>query len=81
MKQKFHPEFISRYSKIFEEKEFKTFLEYCNKPLKKSIRVNTSKISIEDFEKLGKNNNWILEKIPYIENAYNFKNELQIESI
>lgn len=81
MKQDFHPEFISRYSKIFEEKEFNTFLEYCNKPLKKSIRVNTSKITIDEFEKLAIKNNWILEKISYLENAYNFKNESEINSI
>jgi 16S rRNA (cytosine1407-C5)-methyltransferase len=68
MKQEFHPEFISRYETLFEEKEWGTFLEYCTKPLKKSIRINTSKISILDFELLAKQNNWKLEKISYLEN-------------
>ncbi|MDQ7009459.1 MAG: NOL1/NOP2/sun family putative RNA methylase [Candidatus Gracilibacteria bacterium] len=71
MKQEFHPEFISRYKDIFKEEEFNTFLEYCSKPLKKSIRVNISKISLEEFENIAKTNNWLLEKIPYLENAYN----------
>ncbi len=75
MKQEFHPEFISRYKKIFEEKEFNTFIEYCTKPLKKSIRINTSKISIENFEKLAKSNNWKLSKINYLDNAYNIISE------
>lgn len=74
MKQEFNPEFLSRYETLFEEKEFNTFLEYCNKPLKKSIRVNTAKISCDEFEKLAEKNNWILEKISYLENSYNITN-------
>jgi 16S rRNA (cytosine1407-C5)-methyltransferase len=38
-------------------------LEFENslkKPLKKSIRVNTNKISIEDFKKRALKNNWTL---------------------
>ena len=73
MKQDFHPKFISRYETLFEKEEFNTFLEYCTKPLKKSIRVNTGKISILDFEKLAEKNNWNLEKISYLENWYNIK--------
>jgi len=68
MKQDFHPEFISRYEPLFSKGEFEFFLEYCIKPLKKSIRVNTSKILIKDFEKLAKKNNWKLDKISYLEN-------------
>ena len=71
MKQDFHPEFISRYEPLFNKEEFNIFLEYCTKPLKKSIRVNTSKISSKDFEKLANKNNWSLEKISYLENWYN----------
>ena len=73
MKQEFHPEFISRYEPLFNKEEFQTFLEYCIKPLKKSIRINTSKISVKDFEKLAKKNNWKLDKISYLENWYNIE--------
>ena len=68
MKQEFHPDFIKRYETLFDENEFNTFLSFCKKPLKKSIRVNTSKISIIDFEDIAKKNNWKLTKIPYLEN-------------
>jgi len=75
MKQDFHPEFIKRYETLFDEKEFNTFLSFCKKPLKKSIRVNTSKISTTDFEILAKQNNWKLARIPYLENWYNIELE------
>jgi 16S rRNA (cytosine1407-C5)-methyltransferase len=68
MKQDFNPEFISRYKPLFNKEEFNTFLDFCNKPLKKSIRVNTSKISIKSFEEIANKNKWILNKIPYLEN-------------
>jgi len=68
MKQEFHPEFISRYKTLFNQQEFNTFLDFCTKPLKKSIRVNTSKISLKNFEKLAEKNNWKLDKIPYLKN-------------
>jgi 16S rRNA (cytosine1407-C5)-methyltransferase len=75
MKQDFNPEFISRYKPLFNKEEFNTFLDFCNKPLKKSIRVNTSKISIKSFEEIANKNKWILNKIPYLENWYNIELE------
>jgi 16S rRNA (cytosine1407-C5)-methyltransferase len=68
MTQDFHPDFIKRYQTLFSEEEFNIFLSYCNKPLKKSIRVNTSKISISKFEEIANINNWKLKKIPYLKN-------------
>jgi 16S rRNA (cytosine1407-C5)-methyltransferase len=70
MKQIFHPNFIARYSPLFSKEEFELFLEYCQKPLRKAIRVNTSKISLDDFCLRAEKNNWGLEKILYLENAY-----------
>jgi len=68
MKQDFHPQFIERYSPLFSKKEFSVFLEYCTKPLRRSIRVNTIRISLKDFEKRAQKNNWTLQSIPYIPN-------------
>ena len=73
MTQDFHPDFIKRYQTLFSEEEFNIFLSYCKKPLKKSIRVNTSKISISKFEEIAKINNWKLTKTPYLENWYNIE--------
>lgn len=81
MKQDLHPDFISRYRTLFEKEEFNTFLEYCTKPLKKSIRVNTSKISLNEFEEIAKKKNWVLKKIKYIPNWYFIETENQNELI
>jgi len=44
----------------FDDKEVEKFEASLNTPLKKSIRVNTNKISIEDFKTRAKKNNWTL---------------------
>jgi 16S rRNA C967 or C1407 C5-methylase (RsmB/RsmF family) len=31
------------------ENEFNEFISYCQKPIKKSIKINLHKISVEDF--------------------------------
>ncbi len=45
---------------LFSNEEIKKFEKYIEKPLKKSIRINTNKISIKDFKKLALKNNWKL---------------------
>lgn len=42
----FKKSFLDRYSKLTDIEEFK---EYCSKELRKSIRINTLKISVNDF--------------------------------
>lgn len=44
----------------FSEAEFKEFDEALERPLKKSIRINTNKISVEDFKALADKNEWTL---------------------
>jgi len=44
----------------FDDKEVEKFEASLNTPLKKSIRINTNKISIEDFKKRALKNNWTL---------------------
>ncbi len=44
----------------FNDSEIEKFENSLNTPLKKSIRINTKKISIEDFKKRAKKNNWTL---------------------
>jgi NOL1/NOP2/sun family putative RNA methylase len=62
-------EFEERYSLMFKE-NYKLFLEWSLKPLKKAIRVNTLKISIdglkERLEKKGMN----LIQIPWIKEGF-----------
>jgi len=44
----------------FPAQEMNDFEATLSKPLKKTLRVNTNKISVEDFKILAENNNWIL---------------------
>lgn len=48
-------------------KDFERYKAELEKPPVKAFRVNTDKISIEDFEKINVFGN---EKIPYVENGY-----------
>jgi len=64
MKIDFKPKFIERYRNILGE-ELETFLEFCLKPLRRSIRINTLKISKEEF--LERARGWDLKRIPWIE--------------
>ncbi len=54
----------------FSKQELKDFEASCFLPLKKSIRVNINKISIEDFKKLSKKNNWILTETNLWKNTF-----------
>lgn len=44
----------------FSKKEMSDFESALSKPLGKSVRINTNKISIQDFKNIAKQNNWIL---------------------
>ena len=44
----------------FHKDEMKEFETTLSKPLKKTLRVNTNKISIEDFKQLAKKHSWTL---------------------
>ncbi len=45
---------------LFPNQEMKDFEAALSRPLKKTLRVNTNKISIKDFKKLALKNNWQL---------------------
>jgi len=44
----------------FSDEEVELFENALNTPLKKSIRINTNKISIEDFKVRAQKNDWTL---------------------
>jgi 16S rRNA (cytosine1407-C5)-methyltransferase len=44
----------------FSDSEISDFEGSLNTPLKKSIRINTNKISVLDFEQIALKNNWTL---------------------
>lgn len=62
----FKQKFIERYSKLTDFEEFK---EYSLSFLRRSIRVNTIKISINELKnRLEKN--WVLERIPWCKEGF-----------
>lgn len=63
--------FAHRMKSILGE-EFEDYLESLNQTPVRAFRVNTDKISIEEFEKI---NPFKTEKIPYVKNGYYFTDE------
>ena len=61
----FKEKFIEHYSKLTDWKEFK---KYSTSFLRRSIRVNTLKISVPDLKK--KMVNWKFKKIPWCKNSF-----------
>mgnify|MGYP006141039359 FL=1 len=46
------------------------FINACRRPLRKSIRVNTLKITVEDFIKKAEQKNWQLTPIPWCNEGF-----------
>jgi 16S rRNA (cytosine1407-C5)-methyltransferase len=54
-----------------------SFVASCQKPLRKSIRVNTLKVSVEDFLVRAKDKGWELEPVPWCETGFWYGVSLQ----
>ncbi|PMJ91999.1 16S rRNA (cytosine(1407)-C(5))-methyltransferase RsmF [Vibrio sp. 10N.261.55.A7] len=46
------------------------FIDACKRPLRKSIRVNTLKISVADFIERAKEKKWDLEPVPWCDHGF-----------
>ncbi len=62
--------FWQKYIKILSKKEFERFQSSCLTSLRKSIRVNTLKTSVNDFKKKSKNLGWELSPIPWCKEGF-----------
>ena len=71
----FKKSFLDRYSSLTDIEEFK---EYCSMDLRKSIRVNTLKISVKDFLKRTKLN---LEKIKWCDEGFFVKERVTLGNL
>lgn len=58
--------------KVLLGDEYNDYLKALNEPPVRAFRVNTDKISVEDFEKI---NPFSTEKIPYVENGFYFTDD------
>jgi len=57
--------FLKRSEKMLPEAEFADFIAACQRPLRKSIRINTLKISVSDFLVRAEKKHWKLFPIPW----------------
>ncbi len=73
--------FLDKYQAQLSKADFDQFLEFCQKPLRKSIRVNTLKISVEDFQKIAEEKGWELEPIPWCEEGFWIERENRDEPL
>lgn len=46
------------------------FIAACQRPLRKSVRVNTLKISVEEFQQRASEKGWALEPVPWCETGF-----------
>ncbi|MBI5414181.1 16S rRNA (cytosine(1407)-C(5))-methyltransferase RsmF [Candidatus Peregrinibacteria bacterium] len=62
--------FLEKMKDLIPKREFSDFENACLRPLRKSIRVNTLKISVPDFLKRAKKKNWTLECVPWCKEGF-----------
>jgi len=64
-------EFLSHIEAILpSDSSLEEFVAACQRPLRKSIRVNTLKTSVEDFKQRAETKNWLLEPIPWCDTGF-----------
>ncbi len=57
-------------STLTDPQQLAEFIDICKTPLKKSVRVNTLKISVEEFETLAQQYGWQLQPIPWCKEGF-----------
>jgi len=65
-----HPFFKHILAEHPDPGNFADFLASCSRPLRKSIRVNTLKISVSDFKVMANNRGWDLSPIPWCSEGF-----------
>ena len=75
-----HPFFTHIRKQHPDPNKFSDFLSACQRPLRKSLRVNTLKISVADFRLLAEKRSWQLEPIPWCEQGFWIDDSSTIES-
>ncbi|MGX5174941.1 NOL1/NOP2/sun family putative RNA methylase [Aliikangiella sp. IMCC44653] len=68
---KIAPEFIQHArSSFLNESELCAFIKACQTPLRTSVRVNTLKMSIQDFSRFAESQAWQLTPIPWCQQGF-----------
>lgn len=71
--------FVDKMSKILPEHlDIQDFIEFCQRPLRRAVRVNTLKISLSDFQLRAAEHGWALTPIPWCSEGFwiDIENEL-----
>ena len=64
-------EFLSHVESFLpDELNMEDFISACQRPLRKSIRVNTLKVTVEDFRRQAAQKQWQLTPIPWCEEGF-----------
>ncbi|MGL6314928.1 16S rRNA (cytosine(1407)-C(5))-methyltransferase RsmF [Vibrio sp. WXL103] len=64
-------EFLQHIESILPKGEsLQDFIAACQRPLRKSIRINTLKVSIEQFQSVAEANGWALTPVPWCEEGF-----------
>ncbi|WP_394132018.1 16S rRNA (cytosine(1407)-C(5))-methyltransferase RsmF [Shewanella maritima] len=75
-----NPNFIKHIEQeIPSHLDLDEFLEYCQRPLRQSIRVNTLKISVSDFIEKMRPQGWHFEPIPWCNTGFWLSTETDIQ--
>lgn len=73
---------FQRYKPLFSASEFELFLEYCQKNLRKSIRINTLKVTVTNFkEHVSSFQNWNLNPIPWCEEGFFIDRDIKTDPL
>ncbi|GLP98081.1 16S rRNA (cytosine(1407)-C(5))-methyltransferase RsmF [Paraferrimonas sedimenticola] len=77
-----NPHFLAHIETIMPEHlSMDEFVDYCQRPLRKAIRVNTLKISVDDFIERMSERGWQLAPVPWCDCGFWLSGEDQTQSI
>ncbi|CAM3984991.1 16S rRNA (cytosine(1407)-C(5))-methyltransferase RsmF [Pseudoalteromonas byunsanensis] len=57
-------------SYIPEHLTIEDFVKACQSPLRRSVRVNTLKMSVEEFKQYCHTNDWLIDAVPWCDNGF-----------
>lgn len=67
----FPEQFLSSMAEILPSHlNMEDFISACQRPLRKSVRVNTLKISVDDFKLRAESKGWSLEAVPWCNTGF-----------
>ena len=63
-------DYFKYYKQLLNKSDFEKLQKSLEKPFRKSIRINTLKISVAEFKKIAKKKKWILTQVPWCKEGF-----------